>query len=62
MVVQLAQMTRDRTPKKLLFSVPMEDAGIHLMVDFSLSGIQECFFFMVRGYAQSLMLSFLALV
>jgi hypothetical protein len=45
-------MTRGRTLKRLIFSALMEDAGIHLMVDFSSSGIQECFFFTERGYVR----------
>jgi len=60
MVVLQAQMARGGTLKRLIFSVPMEDVGIHLMVDFSSSGIQGCFFSTERGYARSLMPSFLA--
>ena len=55
--VQPAQMAHDRTLKKLVFSVLMVDAGILLMVGFSLSGIQECCFFMERDYVWLLMLS-----
>jgi len=51
MAVQLAQMVHSRTLKKQVFFALMEAIGIHLMVTFSLSGIQECFSSMERGYA-----------